>query len=505
MKTKKYSLVLITLTSLAFAASLIVSCGSVNYNQLSDASQIESVPSSNKAPVIDGLQLKSAKTLKEHAMSYYTSEKNGLHLPLNPQTNTTPGNQIKPKIPLRTGVVPQAYKMQARQTFGIRFNAANSVPIGRGSAWILDYQIKDFETYPLTWYFATNAHVIDNLSVENKYYPWLYNKNKPLATFEIISVSQSNLLPNGDADVSSSVNGYQYETEFLSANNVKPIFIGTDYLNTTPIDYVQSNVDKWFYYDKKINNHKTVRTPKQEYADFAVIEVTFENKQQAQKITHDYFNWDEKNKFSFNTTNPFSEQFQKVQTSHLGYIPLNYSSSTTIMINQNKDGSSTTNNRSSNLGTSPWYTIFENRNGIKDGLISMPWFGYEFSKSEYNTPYVTSGLLLSTDGSAMAGGASGSATIDQNGNILGAFFASDDTASTGLTQLLWSPEFHYGGVYGDYYLPAYNLISGTPKTHQNQSHSYLTQLRLIYHNNNIKTRLFPYGIHSNDFLFNNPK
>lgn len=117
-----------------------------------------------------------------------------------------------------------------------------------GTIWILDYQPTTNGKYPSKWYFGTNAHVAKALT-EN------------LSAFSITKI-------NNDLQVGAKLRISDMDdniTRFSSQNKnaIKTVFSATDYLKTSP---------KQFLSKKQQETFKDI----EEFADFAVIEIDFD-------------------------------------------------------------------------------------------------------------------------------------------------------------------------------------------------------------------------------------
>lgn len=115
--------------------------------------------------------------------------------------------------------------------------------------------------------------------------------------------------------------------------------------------------------------------------------------------------------------------------------------------------------------------------------------------------YIAFGLEYLPRHYAPVGGASGSSIRNQNNELVGVYFASNETAKTGLAVAFRSEGFDYKGLYGKYNLPQYDLIYGGGKE---QKTSFRQALETIY-GTNFKTSLFKNGVNQipDDYKFKN--
>lgn len=115
--------------------------------------------------------------------------------------------------------------------------------------------------------------------------------------------------------------------------------------------------------------------------------------------------------------------------------------------------------------------------------------------------YIGSGLLYLPRHYAPGGGASGSSIRNQNNELVGIYFVSNDSAKTGLAAAFRSEGFDYKGLYGKYNLPQYDLIYGGGK---DQKTSFRQALQTIY-GDDFKTSLFPNSVKQipEEYKFNN--
>lgn len=429
----------------------------------------------------------------------------------------------------KKGIIPTEKHLElSKRVFSVTFNNTTE---SIGTCWILDYKLTNDGSYPLTWYFGTNAHVLDDLKVANdKNYPEKFGKWDPnifdqtsnikgdyrdenTRWIDLWKLNHEKIEPNeqitstmGSPDnfwTKTTVNmfdkskdtdwvGIYKEGYYVENPPAKTIFLGNDFLITSPKD---SSTNSF--------------SDKEEYADFGVFELTFENEQQARQATNNYAEWEKDKQFKYRESdlvnNP-ENQTSKIYELGFPQDGNNGShASRTVSTNTNQvlyDQGKTDPNQG--LSKSQHYNTWTHTYGGFDGHIAMPWFGYNYewidnnpsATSNFNktTSYATYGLIYGINNGNMAPGSSGGLTIDENGYAIGVHFGSDNNAATGQSQAFYCGGYDYKGYYGSYNLPKYDLIrGGYPK----QKNSYYDSLVKIYgKDSNFKTNLFPNGLTS---------
>lgn len=424
-----------------------------------------------------------------YAFATYDSS-DGKIIPSIGPSRTGPSNGVQSEVKLSEGKLYDNVDInQSKRTFALAFNSANG-NITRGTGWILDYKTPENNEYPTTWYFATNVHVLQNLRVKDdkvsltKYDS--YNATKTICFTTIrspeINKDYYNNYNRGDLYINEYVNAVNSD----GTQNFKTIFMGTDFLKTTPGMY--SDGAQWK------NN--------QEYTDFAVMEVKFKDQEQAKIITANYAN-DKNNQFKYKKESlALNQSYQDNHTFRvLGYpalLPnLYYNAYTSLFLNVPKNSISNDSSKYRKLGTTPWYNTFYGKKGIFDAALGLSFFGFNYRISnDYMTPeeeiqhFCSWGLVYPIDCGNLGPGSSGSMMMDDDGYTWGIHFAADDRASTGLAQALYCEGFSYQGKFGNYNLEGYDLIEGG---FPNQSKSYKDGLKDLY-GSNFKTNLFPNGL-----------
>lgn len=431
----------------------------------------------------------------------------------------------------KEGIIPTEKHLElSKRVFSVTFNNTTE---SIGTCWILDYKLTNDGSYPLTWYFGTNAHVLDDLKVANdKNYPEKFGKWDPnifdqtsniegdyrdenTRWIDLWKLNHEKIKPNeqitstiGSPDdfwTKTTVNmfdstkdtnyiGVYKEGYYVENPPAKTIFTGNDFLTTSPKDSSTNSFS---------NN--------EEYADFGVFELTFENEQQARQATNNYAEWEKDKQFKYRESDLINNpENQTSKVYDLGFPQVGNSgshASRTVSTNTNKvlyDQGKTDPNQG--LSKSQHYNTWTHTYGGFDGHIAMPWFGYDYEWVDNNTSnsnpnnfskktrYATYGLIYGVNNGNMNAGSSGGLTIDENGYAIGVHFGSDNNAATGQSQAFYCGGYDYKGYYGNYNLPQYDLIrGGYPK----QKNSYYDSLVKIYGKDpNFKTNLFPNGLTS---------
>ncbi|WNM15430.1 Ig-specific serine endopeptidase MIP [Mesomycoplasma ovipneumoniae] len=435
-----------------------------------------------------------------------------------------------------------------------------------GTLGILDYQIPKNSSYPLKWFFLTNAHVANNLQIANDFHEGKhygrdfsnYNDSDLRLNTQSITLTKlkqtvplNTILPTsrnastGDEfyntvklDIKEN-NGKIYNTGLESPEspgindqakvrqkptqsmNVRTILMGSDVFKFKPSDFSDQqnlqNVD--------------------EFLDFAIIEINFNNEAEAKQITEEFYNNHKQNSLKISEFNPFnSDQYlnlEKTPFYSLGYpgskgdptisqndYPADFALkdySVSPWINKNfrlfnsRNQNDPLINGGSEFAWSRSYRSFVNIPGISDYFISAPVLAKSFTKLDYFDPtdkqrkskkYLNGGLGTVIDNYTASGGLSGSPVFFRDGQLYSVVYASDSQASANLTLNLRSYGYDYKGYYGKYNLPKYDLIYGDSSSDAQQQKSYWKALSELYKNeSDFKTNLFPDGLSKQKDVF----
>ncbi|WP_341491778.1 Ig-specific serine endopeptidase MIP [Mesomycoplasma ovipneumoniae] len=425
-----------------------------------------------------------------------------------------------------------------------------------GTAAILDFEKTENGSYPLKWFFITNAHVAASLRLANdtpsdksqvwgrdesnyseafrQYNTWTITLTKLKNTTPIHSKLPTSIgegfatyydseevrVKELDGTLYNNGRDGQYERNSLLVNktpekplNVRTIVIGTNALKSSPKDFSSQKV------------YQNI----EEVLDFAVVEVNFDNEAQAKKMTQDYFEAaQQQNHYQGREENFLDPKiYEKIpptdfygfgwpSTQNESQRTLDRYENPTDFANRrfqvspwfNKPEALYFNNnpedkRWENGGEFAWsrsYRSFVNLPGITDYFITNPTLTSSYfevyhapnEKGEISSPYLISGQGFLIDNFASGGGVSGTSIRDSNEKIYGLQFASDNAASAAFVLALRSYGYDYKGYYGKYNLPAYDIIYGS----KNQFKSYFDAMLQLYGDKSdkkLKTNLFPNG------------
>ena len=432
-----------------------------------------------------------------------------------PTNNTpTPGTPSGSNQWAQENIITTEKHVQlAKQCFALSFRNGH-IEQKTGTAWILDYKLTDDGSYPLIWYFGTNAHVIDDLRVKDDTYfsekfgqwdnvnkSYRANNTKAISLWKLADpkIGEHKNTIYGGEWIETRVNFYDSSKEdtqnwkilegfYLDKTPIKTIFIANNFLSTSPSDFSTNSYSN-----------------KEEYADFGVFELTFDNEQQAREATNNYAEWKEEDKFKYHEEDLVKNPSLKTsEVYEIGYPDDGGYRHVAINVNS-KLYSSGQNYLGSGLSGSRNYNNWTNVEGVFDALIALPSFGYEYEWVDNNinnqnsytrtTSFSSYGLMYGTNNGNMRPGSSGALVVDANGYALGIHFASDNNAATGGAQAFYSSGYSYNGYYGKYNLPQYDLIRGGGKL---QTKSYYDGMVQRYGKDpKFKTRLFPNGLISN--------
>lgn len=416
----------------------------------------------------------------------------------------------------------------------------------RGSFNILDYQVKDGQDYPLTWYFTTNAHVARHLRLQNDeggdgvYGRDTTNYNTHNTAYNTREVSILKLIKeqvqlNKVIPLSNQEPDWQdyYKNIKIDPAKIKLVMIGTNVMGKKVSDYT----DQEFW--------KGVGM----VIDFAIVEITFNSEEDAKLITQ---NWYEKHK-NLNKNNDYiitsdANLLDKKQYTNLPKDPfytlgfpistpekyikeIDYGNVDKTQI-QNKLGGSVSvwTNKPSRLfpqkneiktnsqqleqlrkngGDMNWtrgLRSFMSTPGITDWFIASPYieegvlsiekYNNQTHKFDNDDWYAFSGLGTVLDNMVAGGGMSGSG-VYLNDKLYGLIYSSDAlSSSTGVINLR-SYGKNYKGYYGKYNLPKYDLIYGDGAANGtgDQKKSYFDAMQHMHtkKGQQIRTFLFPNG------------
>lgn len=425
-----------------------------------------------------------------------------------------------------------------------------------GTAAILDFEKTENGSYPLKWFFITNAHVAASLRLANdtpsdKTQVWGRDESnyseefRQYNTWTITLTKLKNTTPIHSKLPTSIGEGFatyydseevrvkelegtlynngrdgQYERDSLLVNqtptkplNVRTIVIGTNALKSSPKDFSSQKV------------YQNI----EEVLDFAVVEVNFDNETQAKKMTQDYYNEAQRQNHYQGREENFLDPkvYEKIPpTDFYGFGWPSTQNESQRTLDRYENPTDFANRR---FQVSPWfnkpealyfnnnpedkrwekggefawsrsYRSFVNLPGITDYFITNPTLTSSYfevyhapnEKGDISSPYLISGQGFLIDNFASGGGVSGTSIRDSNEKIYGLQFASDNAASAAFVLALRSYGYDYKGYYGKYNLPSYDIIYGS----KNQFKSYFDAMLQLYGDKSdkkLKTNLFPNG------------
>lgn len=368
----------------------------------------------------------------------------------------------------------------------------NSEGYRGGTAWILDYQKTDDKTYPLVWYFATNAHVARNLYNNQSY--GNYGTRADATNLETIETKLISFQKNLDGNFKEphwTDNGRSDVFEAnIAKNKAKVLYIGDDFLKTKPYDFFPNKYG----------------SDDEEVADFAVIEITFDNEEQAKKTTHNYANWSDDQKWKFRKmsylANPAKADDPKFYVAGFPAAGKGTTGKENPLIRNNKRDSQNSLNpnldenvkisneiqqNGSPFSNSRYHTNFEGYKGIIDPSISISNLSFDV----YGKKYFINGLSYALRDATMGEGSSGSMVVNRDNEIVAIHFGEWEDSDVGISMALVSERYIFSNIQ-DKYIPEYDLINGGGA---DQKTSYKDALKAAKKsNNNFKSYLFPEGL-----------
>lgn len=137
------------------------------------------------------------------------------------------------------------------------------------------------------------------------------------------------------------------------------------------------------------------------------------------------------------------------------------------------------------------YRSFIDKPGLTDGFLAASRTGNDLYTIN-GKKYFNYGLHIMPRSYVPYGGASGSSVRNKNNELIAVFHTANNSAKTGLAATFRSYGYDYKGLFGDYKLPAYDLIYGGAP---GQKNSYRDALEKKYKKNGkqYKTNLFQKG------------
>ncbi|UUM25807.1 hypothetical protein NQV05_01545 [Mycoplasmopsis agalactiae] len=137
------------------------------------------------------------------------------------------------------------------------------------------------------------------------------------------------------------------------------------------------------------------------------------------------------------------------------------------------------------------YRSFTDKPGLTDGFLAASRTGNDLYTIN-GKKYFNYGLHIMPRSYVPSGGASGSSVRNKNNELIAVFHTANNSAKTGLAAAFRSYGYDYQGLFGEYKLPAYDLIYGGAT---GQKNSYRDELKKKYPKNGKehKTNLFQNG------------
>lgn len=412
----------------------------------------------------------------------------------------------------------------ATQTVGLTFvnKTTNNFIFGNGT-WF-DYKISEDESYPLTWYIATNSHVAFANKNKDNYGNYLVANEQEQTEFYLSNINTIDLKINQyntddweNHDISNIDVSNKKQT--FKINNPKTIFAGDNYLKTKPNDLNQ-NIDKDI----------------EEIADLAIIEISFEDAQTARLATNNIYErakhdwnlytfdlrknnqpyylinyhqplYDERTSAKFNFIYAWGQDFEKYryykESTNVSAIGLNKQ----MVLDNDSNKINTINNNISFLTLNydyyndketsivPIEQNFKNISFVDTSWFADPLIAYEYDyiKFDNKTKFKSQGLIYSLAYGNLREGSSGivnnmhSSYLGWMGINFGSF---DNNSSLGLFYFIGDKydleqyNIYSKDKYPNYELVKYDLIYYHPTKNNieypKQNKSYLSELLRIH-------------------------
>ena len=325
-------------------------------------------------------------------------------------------------------------------------SSGNPVPLNEyGTAWILDYEKTENGSYPTTFYYATNMHVIAHMNRDKK--TLNKNPNEPIKNNEGIEFRKTIF---GEKEIRTfKLEESEYPELVFSATNF--LKNGSD-----TIDYTTQGYQK----TQSLTNY---------FKDFAIIKVTYKTEERAKFATNEFATKYTTPKFKFNN---IQESLLNRQTGQdLSDYKKNYSlgypaGGDGFTGGSNSGGASATINKrvgsvdhenGQSFANNTQFQYINNYGqsipGIYDQQRAAPppliWEGKTFYR--FNTVY---GL----NNSGFIGGGSGTLVVDGDYNVVGIYWGNIGNTQSAFVDPLVSPEVK--DKRGKTLIHGYDLING---------------------------------------------
>lgn len=353
------------------------------------------------------------------------------------------------------------------------FKILTSCDVGTG--WVLDYIIPKDGTYPTTWFFATNAHVLKNFQFGSN----PYNQELPISLEETEKLRKQNTKRNTKlfdkpACEESRRTGYSsFNLDYGDdgkTNLRDHDAISTSKMKEPELFYMPIN-----FFDKSSSNWAP-KDGKDYYKDFAVIKIEFEDAKYAEEATNNFYN-----KYKPSTTDGLDlskdELMSRYDLNELALLNTNFYS--LGYPDLEKQGQKFAKKSNWNESTGQASLISFGHEGITPRIGNAHGLPLKGHISANIREVQNSGSVLNwggknlysfgyeylIDNMPLGSGASGSLVTDKDGNVLGIYSNHYPRINQGVVVPLRS-----SGIDGDLQ-PQYDLIRGT----KGQSSSYRQQ------------------------------
>ncbi|UUD37379.1 MIP family Ig-specific serine endopeptidase [Mycoplasmoides fastidiosum] len=371
-----------------------------------------------------------------------------------------------------------------------------------GTGWFLDYKLTNDGSYPIVWYLATNVHVAKNLYNDKSYGKYKqaseHNKLKTqhFRMTRFFGYQKNNNIPDysgadNDENFSRPPKVIGYNTTPTESNSsvgfdldhVKLLYMADDFLKTRPHDF----------------SPDIFQESDEEFLDFAVLEVTFKNADDAKFYTNDYANWGDKQwKFRANSYITDPSLWRDPQFYVLGFpyqtdlqiasnkpayesslLPVAYS-----VYNKRKYPDEKIIDQGTPFSNSRWSTSVQGYEGILNPALALKNVPFQI----YGKKHYFGGLSYAVRDAGLGAGSSGSMMVNKNREIFAIHHAEWNNGGIGISQALKSERYLYSNL-KNYYIPDYDIVHGGGL---DQKTSYYQAL--LEHHSDYKTHLFPNGL-----------
>ncbi|AHC40319.1 hypothetical protein OVS_02330 [Mycoplasma ovis str. Michigan] len=451
-----------------FVLASILSGALVSTKALVNPFKSLSLNSSNQSSVSTAESTKDVSVFEDEKQSQESST-----IPVSQTTDLE--NSVQSIAPPKTKQLTQEeIKKQAESVFekldDYTFKLFSNCNTGTG--WILDYQIPDQkDKYPLVWYIATNAHVIRQ---------WYFDQSNPY----------NQVLPEKLSEYRQRYQDYytHYSSKYYSLYSGNNCYYKRNYgafdMNLSKQSSGQNmKSDIGAIYQRKIKKPKLFWTAlnifdenqslgigNNNFKDFAVIEIEFQNEKVAREMTRDFATkyGGENSKNSINLFgSPISKE--RLKDNNENFYSLGYPTKENDKFSYSKTWNPET-LAGEKLAEDPRKSATVNQDKRLMGHVSAK----SFNASELDwggKKYSRMGHFYLLEGFPLGKGASGSMTVDGEGNLIGLKSRGEVGEKAKYSMIL---PIRSGNleVEGDFKTPKYDLILGA----EGQKTSYKEQV-----------------------------